>query len=103
MTRRRLGGVEITVVDNEQTHRFEARTPDGEVAGFVAYLARPGYLVLVHTEVKVEYDGQGIGGALVRQVLDQIRERDLKLVPQCPFVAAYLRRHPDYQDLVTNG
>lgn len=91
------------MVDNEQSHRFEAHTPDGEVAGFVAYLARPDHLVLVHTEIKVEYDGQGIGGAMVRQVLDQLRERGLKLVPQCPFVAGYLRRHPEYEDLVTSG
>jgi len=92
--------VEITVVDNAKAHRFEARTPDGEVAGFLNYLARPDHLVLVHTEVKPEYDGQGVGGSLVRQVLDEVRARGLKMVPQCPFVASYLRRHPEYTDLV---
>jgi len=95
--------VEITVVENEQAHRFEARTPDGEVAGFLSYLSRPGHLVLVHTQVAEEYDGQGIGSALVRQALDRIRERGLTMVPQCPFVAGYLRRHPGYDDLVTTG
>jgi uncharacterized protein len=95
--------VEITVVDNESKHRFEARTPDGEVAGFLSYLPRPDHLVLVHTEVRQEYDGQGVGGSLVRQVLDEIRARGVTMVPQCPFVASYLRRHPEYNDLVTAG
>jgi predicted GNAT family acetyltransferase len=92
--------VEITVVDNEKVHRFEARTADGAVAGFLNYLARPDHLVLVHTEVKQEYDGQGVGSALVRQVLDEVRARGLTIEPQCPFVASYLRRHAEYQDLV---
>jgi molybdenum cofactor cytidylyltransferase len=95
--------VEIKVVDNPKVHRFEALTPDGDVAGFINYRDLPDHLVLVHTEVKPEYDGQGIGSALVRQALDQIRERGRSIVPQCPFVAAYLRRHPDYQDLVAES
>ena len=91
------------MVDNEKKHRFEALTPDGEVAGFLNYLPREDHLVLVHTEVLQEYDGQGIGGSLVRQVLDEVRARGVKMVPQCPFVASYLRRHPEYNDLVTAG
>ncbi len=92
--------MEITVEDNAKVHRFEARTPDGAVAGVLNYLSRPDHLVLVHTEVKEEYDGQGVGAALVRQVLDEVRARGLTMVPQCPFVASYLRRHPEYTDLV---
>lgn len=87
-------------MDNEAAHRYEARTPDGQVAGILAYLPRDGYRVLVHTEVKQEYDGQGVGSGLVRQVLDGLRAGGETMVPQCPFVATYLRRHPEYQDLV---
>jgi len=95
--------VEITVVDNESAHRFEARTPDGTVVGVVTYLPRADHLVLVHTEVQQEYDGQGIGSALVRQVLDRVRAAGQHIVPQCPFIASYLRRHPEYSDLVFAG
>jgi predicted GNAT family acetyltransferase len=41
-----------------------------------------------------------VGASLVRQVLDEVRARGLTMVPQCPFVASYLRRHPEYTDLV---
>ncbi len=91
------------MVDNGSAHRFEARTPDGEVAGVVNYLPRADHLVLVHTEVKQEYDGQGIGSALVRQVLDRVRADGQRIVPQCPFIASYLRRHPEYSDLAVAG
>ena len=95
-----LGRMEITVVADEKKHRFEARTADGQLAGFIQYLDRGDTLVLVHTEVELAFDGQGVGSVLVRDALDQIRGRGLHIVPQCPFVAGYLKRHPEYQDLV---
>jgi predicted GNAT family acetyltransferase len=56
--------------------------------------------VLVHTEVEPRAEGTGLGSQLVTEALDDIRARGLRVVPLCPFVAAYIRRHPDYADLV---
>jgi uncharacterized protein len=92
--------ISVGVVDNEHLHRYEAIL-DGEVAGFISYLARPeGVRVLVHTEVGPAYEGKGVGGRLVAGALDAERARGGKIVPECPFVKTYLKRHPEYGDLV---
>ena len=57
-------------------------------------------VVLIHTEVEPAFEGQGLGARLVAGALEDLRARGLKLVPQCRFVRAYLRRHPDQADLV---
>ncbi|HEX7256177.1 MAG TPA: GNAT family N-acetyltransferase, partial [Gaiellaceae bacterium] len=72
----------------------------GEVAGYVFYREREDAIVLVHTEVADEFEGQGVGSRLVAGTLDDIRARGLRIVPVCPFVSAYLERHPEYADLV---
>jgi predicted GNAT family acetyltransferase len=89
----------MTVRDNPEKLRYEALV-DGRVAGLLFYRARERELVLVHTEVADEFEGQGIGGRLVAGALDDIRARGLRIVPICPFVKAYLRRHPEYTDLI---
>lgn len=89
----------MTVRDNPEKLRYEALV-DGQVAGLLFYRAREGELVLVHTEVADEFEGQGIGSRLVAGALDDIRARGLRIVPICPFVKAYLRRHPEYTDLI---
>ena len=58
---------------------------------------------MLHTEVEPEHEGKGVGAALVQGALDDVRDRGLKVQPLCPFVAAYIQRHPDYEDLVTSG
>jgi hypothetical protein len=54
----------------------------------------------VHTEVEEAVEGTGVGSQLVREALDDFRARGLGVVPVCPFVSAYLRRHPEYADVV---
>ncbi|MDR6862208.1 GNAT family N-acetyltransferase [Phycicoccus sp. 3266] len=91
---------ETTVKDNPDLGRFEAHV-DGALAGFAAYRLSGGHIVFTHTEVDDAYEGQGVGGALARGALDQVRaagEHDV--VAMCPFIAAWIERHPDYQDLV---
>jgi uncharacterized protein len=90
---------EPTVVDNPERHRYELRFGD-TVAGVVQYATEPGTVVLVHTEVSPTVEGEGLGSKLVSGVLDDIRARGLEVVPLCPFAAAYIRRHPEYADLV---
>ena len=89
----------VTVHRNESNHHYEAEL-DGKVVGFVRYRTRPGQVVLIHTETELEYEGRGIGGALARGALDDIRARGEKAVVLCPFIKAYVEKHPEYQDLV---
>ena len=89
----------IEVTDAPEAKRFEARV-DGKLAGYIQYQARPEALVLVHTEVLDEFEGKGVGSVLVRRVLDDIRNSGGKIIPTCPFVAEYIRRHPEYIDVV---
>jgi uncharacterized protein len=89
----------VDVVDNRSELRYEIRV-DGELAGTIRYTLAPGAITLVHTEVEPRHEGEGVGSALVKGALDDIRARDLRLRPLCPFVAEYLRRHPEYDTLV---
>src|SRR5215207_7582485 len=88
----------IVVQNNEAAERFEA-----QVAGHLAvveYQRAPGLIVYTHTEVPDALEGRGIGSKLARTVLDYARAEHLAVVPSCPFIRAYIARHPEYQDLV---
>jgi uncharacterized protein len=87
------------VVDNPKERRYELWVGETR-AGVVEYLAEPATILLVHTEIDPSFEGQGLGGRLVAAVLSDLRARGLELVPLCPFVRAYLRRHPEDADLV---
>ena len=91
--------MDAKVQDNPDRHRFEVLV-DGELGGFAAYQLRDGLVVITHSEVDPAYQGQGVGGELVRQTLDQLRERGARVVPACPFFAAYVRKHHDYDDIL---
>jgi predicted GNAT family acetyltransferase len=88
--------MDVTVVENAELDRFEALLPDGEVAGFVTYRAKGSAIVLLHTEIFDRYEGQGLGTTLVRGTLDQLRDAGRAYRPVCPFITAYLKRHPEY-------
>lgn len=93
-------GAEPTVLDVAEWSRFEIRA-GGRMAGFAAYRAEPGLLVFTHTEIDDAHEGRGLGSLLVRAALDTARRRGLSVRPDCPFVSAYIARHPaDYLDLV---
>lgn len=89
----------IDVRDNSDESRYEARLDDQPV-GFAYYRAEPGRVIFTHTEVRAEAEGKGVGSALVRWALDDVRRRGLAVVPLCPFVRGFISRHPEYQDLV---
>jgi uncharacterized protein len=91
---------EIAVVDNPAEERFEARTPEGEVAGFAAYVRQPGRVVFTHTIVEDAYAGHGVGSSLARGALDHVRASGEKVVLLCPFIRAFVQLHEEYQDLV---
>ena len=85
--------------DNPRASRYELWLGPTR-AGFLQYRAEPGVVVLVHTEVDPAFEGRGLGERLVAGALADLRARGCRLVPRCSFVRAYLRRHPDQDDLV---
>lgn len=87
------------VRDNPDEQRYEILV-DRRLAGFAQYRARPGLLAFVHSEIDDAYEGQGLGGKLVGFALADVRERELDVLPFCPFVNEYIRRHPEYTELV---
>jgi uncharacterized protein len=89
----------FAIRDNIGKHRFEADLGDGSFA-FAEYTLPQGKIVFTHTEVPKAHEGQGIGSALIRFALHAARERGLQVIPICPFFAAYIKRHPEEQDLL---
>ncbi|WP_373319774.1 GNAT family N-acetyltransferase [Rugosimonospora africana] len=89
----------ITVRDNPEQHRYEA-VADDAVAGIIQYRDRhDGARVFLHTETMPDFAGKGVASVLVRQALEMERERRQMVVPVCPFVSAFLERHPEYKDV----
>ena len=91
---------EIEVVDRPEAHRYEARDRDGTVLGFSQYRLHGDVVVFTHTEVDDAQEGRGVGSQLVRGALDDVRAGGRRILPLCPFVKAYVDRHPEYADLV---
>jgi predicted GNAT family acetyltransferase len=91
---------DIEVVDHREAHRYEARAADGTVLGFSKYRLAGDTVVFTHTEVDDDQEGQGVGSRLVREALDDVRAGGRRIRPLCPFVKAYVDRHPEYADLV---
>ena len=87
-----------TVAMNEQTHRFEVSL-DGETA-FAEYRLLHDALVLPHTVTPPALEGRGVGSALAKAALGYARLNGLKVKPLCPFIAGYIQKHPEWQDLV---
>ncbi|MBN8978819.1 MAG: N-acetyltransferase [Rhizobiales bacterium] len=87
-----------TVLNNTDKNRYELSV-DGHLAA-TYYRIADGVITFIHTEVPDALAGRGVGGKLVKGALDQVRAAGLKVVPQCPFVRAYIEKHPDYADLL---
>ena len=87
-----------SVIDNPAEHRFELKA--GDLVAVASYALAPGVITFTHTEVPPALSGQGIGSRLAHGALEQVRARGLKVVPQCPFIAAYIAKHPEFSDLV---
>jgi len=88
----------MDIQNNEALSRFES-----EVEGhppFLTYKQRGNTLALLHADVPAELEGRGVGSSLARAALEYARERGLKVLPYCPFVAAYIEHHPEYAGLV---
>ena len=89
---------QVDVVRNDALKQFEAELDNS--TALLQYRMSGHSIVFLHTEVPEAFEGRGVGSALARAGLDYARQQGLQVVPLCPFVDAYLRRHPDDLDLV---
>ena len=87
-----------TVRNNTALNRFELDLNGKTAAAY--YTLSPGVITFTHTEVPQEMSGHGIGSQLVRSALESARQQGLKVVPKCPFVSAYMAKHPEFNDLL---
>jgi predicted GNAT family acetyltransferase len=90
---------DVEVRDNPGEKRYEASVGD-QLAGSAYYDTADDLIVFTHTQVDDAFEGQGVGSALARSALDDVRAKGLRVIPRCPFIKAWIERHPDYQDLL---
>jgi predicted GNAT family acetyltransferase len=90
----------LTVTHNEEAQRFELLV-DG-LRALLTYRRFSDRIVLVHTEVPQPLEGHGLAAKLSRFALDFARANHLRVVPLCPYVSNFIRKHPEYQDLVSS-
>lgn len=88
-----------TVVNNTGQSKFEIKFDNGETA-FIDYKITPGKISFVHTEVPEDMGGKGIAAQLAKTALDYAREQNLRINVYCSYIAAYVKRHHDYDDLI---
>jgi predicted GNAT family acetyltransferase len=88
------------ITHNIAKHRFEVRIDGHE--GELTYQLDGNRILFTHTGVPDEFQGRGIGAALVKAGLDYAAEQKFRVVPMCSFVAAYIKRHPQYQPLLAS-
>lgn len=90
------------LIDNEKKNQYEFHV--GSYIPKIEYIkSNNGEIYLTHTEVPVVLEGQGIGSQLAEKVLKDIELQNLRLVPLCPFVAGYIKKHPDWKRIVMRG
>ena len=94
--------MEYDLIDNEEGKQYEFHIDD--LVPRIEYIkAKDDKIYLTHTEVPRQLEGKGVATALVRQVLEDIKQKDVTMVPLCPFVAMYIRRHPVWKSIVLKG
>lgn len=86
----------VEIIQNVDEKRFEIHL--GNQIAFVEYNQNEKTLILSHTEVPIEFEGQGVGARLAKHTLEYAKENNLKVIPVCPFIKAYILRHPEYRD-----
>jgi uncharacterized protein len=94
--------VENDLILNEDKKRFELEV-DGKTAFIEFILNNENILFLTHTEVPIGLEGKGVGSTIVSKTLNYIKEKRYTLAPLCPFVAAYLKRHPEWKEILAKG
>lgn len=87
--------------DVAEASRYEARLAGStQLAAILEYRLLDRSIVLLHTEVLPDFEGQGIGSRFARAVFEDLRARELAVVPKCPFIVRWLERHPEHHDVL---
>jgi predicted GNAT family acetyltransferase len=92
---------DLVVTNNEEARRFE--TSGAGLRAFITYRRFPDRIVFQHTEVPAPLEGKGLAAKLARTALDFAHANHLRVVPVCPYVSSFIRKHREYQDLVSGG
>ncbi len=100
MTDRPKGDAPNIEVRNDPENRQFIVEVDGRAVGKAEYRLRGDTYLFIHTEVDSEFQGRGVANRLARWALDDVRNQGRTLVPLCPFIAAYIKRHPEYDEIV---
>jgi len=94
---------DVLTSHNPAEHRYEAHL-DGELAGFAEYQLTHALVIFTHTEVDSKFEGHGVGSALARFALDDVRRVGThQVLPLCPFIKSWIGKHPEYADLVSGA
>jgi predicted GNAT family acetyltransferase len=91
--------MEVTLHNNLEEKEYQAEV-DGHTAR-MEYILANNKIYLTHTEVPRALEGKGVASSMVKQVFAEIEDKKLQLVPLCPFVATYIKRHPEWSKLVS--
>lgn len=98
-----MGTMELytPLIDNKEAGQYEFHM-DGFIPR-LEYIKTKDKIFLTHTEVPGELEGKGLGFALVKAVFEEVERLQLPMIPLCPFVAAYIKRHPEWKRIVSKG
>ncbi|MEP7020016.1 MAG: GNAT family N-acetyltransferase [Pseudonocardiales bacterium] len=91
--------MDATVSENPAGHRYEISV-DGNVVGFTMFTLDGDVAIMPHTRIQPEYKGEGLASTLIGAALDDLRARQVTVVPRCPFVREFIEKHPEYQKIV---
>ncbi|WP_323095368.1 GNAT family N-acetyltransferase [Intrasporangium sp. YIM S08009] len=89
----------IELSRSDEQSRYEAHVDD-RLAGFAEFIVAKQLIVFTHTEVDPAFEGKGVGSALARYALDDLRGKAVSVLPLCPFIKGWIERHREYADLV---
>ena len=89
---------EPELINNTELHQFEMKV--GDNLAFIEYRHHTGAITLIHTEVEPELEGKGAATAIIEKTLNYIEKNNFTVIPQCPLVAAYIKRHPEWKRIV---
>ncbi|HET6242480.1 MAG TPA: GNAT family N-acetyltransferase [Arthrobacter sp.] len=92
-------GTDVSTTRNDSLHRYELHV-GGKLAVQVRYIDKPGHVDFIHTETAEQFKGKGLGNVLAHFALDDVVAAGKRIIPHCPFIYGYLRKHDVYNQCV---
>jgi uncharacterized protein len=89
----------VTTIRNDALHRYELRV-DGKLAVQTRFMDKPGHVDFIHTDAAEEFKGQGLAKVLAHFALDDVAASGKRIIPHCPFIYGYLKRHDAYDQFI---